>query len=160
AGYADVARDDTGGIPPGQAPEPRRSRRRTDLIDVVTGKLGPVVLVFGLYVMLFGHVSPGGGFQGGVVVASGIIFMALGSKNSSGTHLSGARNLARLEAAAFTALVAGAALGLFSGAGFFGNPWSHASPVVYIIVLNTIIGLKVGAGIGFMCVAMLGEVSQ
>lgn len=136
------------------------SYRRTELVDVVTGKLGPIVLMFGLYVMLFGHLSPGGGFQGGVVIASGIVFIALGSKTESSTRLQDARVLARIEAAGFLCLVLAALSGIPVGSGFFGHPLSAAgaSPVSYIIVLNAIIGLKVGAGIGFMSVAMLGRV--
>lgn len=134
--------------------------RRTELIDVVTGKLGPIVLIFGLYVMLFGHLSPGGGFQGGVVVASGIVFISLGSKTDRSTQLQKAGVLARLEAAGFLFLVFAALAGILGGHGFFGNPFAGtgASAGTYIVALNAIIGLKVGAGIGFMCVAMLGRV--
>jgi len=133
---------------------------RTELLDVVTGKLGPIVLIFGLYLMLFGHLSPGGGFQGGVVVASGIVFMALGSKTDSSTWLQEGRVLAKIEAAGFLFLILASLSGIPGGFGFFGNPLSatEASPVIYIIILNIIIGLKVGAGIGFMCIAMLGKV--
>lgn len=137
-----------------------RSRgHRTELIDVVTGKLGPVVLIFGLYVMMFGHMSPGGGFQGGVVVASGIVFLALGSRSGGRSRITEPGNLARIEAAGFLFLVLASLVGSFTGAGYFGNPLELAgiSPVVYIIALNAVIGLKVGAGISFMCVAMLGE---
>jgi len=134
--------------------------RRTELIDVVTGKLGPIVLIFGLYLMLFGHLSPGGGFQGGVVVASGIVFLALGSKTDSSTWLQETGALAKIEAAGFLFIVLASLSGIPGGFGFFGNPLSSsgASPVISIIVLNTIIGLKVGAGLGFMCIAMLGKV--
>jgi multicomponent Na+:H+ antiporter subunit B len=137
-----------------------RSRgHRTELIDVVTGKLGPVVLIFGLYVMMFGHMSPGGGFQGGVVVASGIVFLALGSRAGGRSRITEPGNLARIEAVGFLFLVIASLVGSFTGAGYFGNPLARAgiSPVVYIIALNAVIGLKVGAGISFMCVAMLGE---
>ncbi len=152
-GYADVALGG-GGLPP-----ERSKGQRTELIDVVTGKLGPVVLIFGLYVMMFGHMSPGGGFQGGVVVASGIVFLALGSKSGGRSRITEPGNLARIEALGFLLLVTASLVGSFTGDGYFGNPLEKAgvSPVVYIIVLNALIGLKVGAGIGFMCVAMLGE---
>lgn len=33
----------------------------------------PVLLIFGLYIMLNGHLGPGGGFSGGAVVGAGII---------------------------------------------------------------------------------------
>jgi multicomponent Na+:H+ antiporter subunit B len=40
-----------------------------------------LVLIFGLYIIMHGHVTPGGGFQGGAVVASGtaLIIVAFGS---------------------------------------------------------------------------------
>jgi multicomponent Na+:H+ antiporter subunit B len=144
----------------GSQPRLERSKgHRTELIDVVTGKLGPVVLIFGLYVMMFGHMSPGGGFQGGVVVASGIVFLALGSRAGGRSRITEPGNLARIEAVGFLFLVIASLVGSFTGAGYFGNPLARAgiSPVVYIIALNAVIGLKVGAGISFMCVAMLGE---
>lgn len=154
-GYADAAQ---GQVP--VAKPTRRVHRRTELIDAVTGKLGPVVLVFGLYVMLFGHVSPGGGFQGGVVVASGIVFLGMGSKGAGLSPLVGAGTLARIEAAGFLALLLAAGLGIVSGAGFFAPPLRGVSPVGYIVALNAVIGLKVGAGIGFLCIAMLGETER
>ena len=38
----------------------------------------PVVLVFGLYVLLNGHLGPGGGFSGGAVMGAGIILLSIG----------------------------------------------------------------------------------
>ena len=37
----------------------------------------PFIQLFGLYVVFHGHYSPGGGFQGGAVVAAGIILVRL-----------------------------------------------------------------------------------
>ena len=33
----------------------------------------PFIQLFGLYVIAHGHLSPGGGFQGGVVLGAGIL---------------------------------------------------------------------------------------
>lgn len=150
------------GLPASAAAEPARHlphTTRTELLEVVTGKLGPVVLVFGVYVMMYGHLSPGGGFQGGVVIASGIVFLALGSRVGASNSLTSPENLARIESAAFALLLLAASSGIISGSGFFGNPLAGVglTPVAFIITLNAIIGLKVGAGIGFMCIAMLGR---
>ena len=38
----------------------------------------PLACVYGAYVVLHGHLSPGGGFQGGVLVASAILLVFLG----------------------------------------------------------------------------------
>lgn len=137
---------------------------RTHLVEVVTGFLGPIVLIFGFYVMLYGHLSPGGGFQGGVVIASGIVFLAMGNRIESTTMLTRANVLARIEAIAFLLLLLAAISSMIFGGGFFDNPLLTLpgsppiqNPVGYIILLNAIIGLKVGAGIGFMCIAILGK---
>jgi multicomponent Na+:H+ antiporter subunit B len=141
---------------------PRRVARkqRTDLLEVVTGKLGPIVLVFGVYVMMYGHLSPGGGFQGGVVIASGIVFLALGNRVGATNRLTEPKILARIEALAFLLLVLASLSGIAFGGGFFDNPLQvfGVAPVGFIMILNAIIGLKVGAGIGFMCIAMMGRV--
>lgn len=144
----------------GTAPRRPARKQRTDLLEVVTGKLGPVVLVFGVYVMMYGHLSPGGGFQGGVVIASGIVFLALGNRIEASNRLTEPKVLARIEATAFLLLVAASLSGIVFGGGFFDNPFEPLgiAPVGFIMLLNAIIGLKVGAGIGFMCIAMMGKV--
>ncbi len=138
--------------------EKRRSHAlRTHLLEVVTGKIGPIVLLFGFYVMLYGHVSPGGGFQGGVIIASGIVFLALGNPQEGSSGISNPELLVRLESAAFLTLILVFFSGLLIGNGFFGNPLAHTQiPVGYIVILNAVIGMKVGTSLGFMCIAMMG----
>jgi len=43
-----------------------------------TDFLLPLACVYGAYVVLHGHLSPGGGFQGGVLIASAILLVFLG----------------------------------------------------------------------------------
>jgi len=47
------------------------------VIRTITRVLVPFIQLFGLYIIVHGPVSPGGGFQGGVVVGSSMILMAL-----------------------------------------------------------------------------------
>jgi multicomponent Na+:H+ antiporter subunit B len=49
--------------------------RSTLIIRTVARVLSPLVLTFGLYIILHGHLTPGGGFQGGAVVATGIALL-------------------------------------------------------------------------------------
>lgn len=42
--------------------------------------LFPLIMLFGAYVFLHGHLTPGGGFQGGAVVASAFLLLYLGSR--------------------------------------------------------------------------------
>ena len=47
------------------------------IVKVVCGRLVPFVQIFGLYVIMHGHSSPGGGFQGGVILASSFMLLVL-----------------------------------------------------------------------------------
>ncbi len=43
------------------------------ILQKCAGVLVPLILVFGIYIVLNGHLSPGGGFSGGAVLGSGLI---------------------------------------------------------------------------------------
>lgn len=47
------------------------------IIQTAVRMLIPFIQLFGLYVIVHGHYSPGGGFQGGVILGSSFIIMAL-----------------------------------------------------------------------------------
>ncbi len=52
-------------------------------LDVVTRAMVPLIQVFAFYIITHGHYSPGGGFQGGVMLAASIILLriALGEES-------------------------------------------------------------------------------
>lgn len=45
------------------------------IVRTVANQLILFILVFGLYVILHGHITPGGGFQGGAIIVSGVIML-------------------------------------------------------------------------------------
>ncbi len=47
------------------------------LIKIAVDILFPIIILFGFYIIIHGHLSPGGGFQGGVVIASAFLLMFL-----------------------------------------------------------------------------------
>jgi multicomponent Na+:H+ antiporter subunit B len=51
------------------------------IVKTITSAVFPFVMIYGLYVVAHGHLTPGGGFQGGAVVASSLamILVAYGS---------------------------------------------------------------------------------
>ncbi len=99
--------------------------------------------MYGIYLVLFGPVSPGGGFQGGVVLASGVILVLI-------TH--GSRKVKRLTEhvesfdtiGTFIILLFGIA-GILIGGSFFVNltPYRMTS----LVFLDIIVALKVFAGV-------------
>ena len=136
--------------------------RRTDMLDVVSRKLAPFVMLFGFYLITFGHATPGGGFQGGVVIASGVILLALGrgSKTTERRFPVDAVHLA--EAIALSGLLAVGATGLFLTGSFLGNfvkigTSGEIYPIGFIFILNVLFGVKVGAGISVICLKLFEE---
>jgi multicomponent Na+:H+ antiporter subunit B len=53
-------------------------RHETVMVRTVVRLLAPLVQLYALYVIFHGHYSPGGGFQGGVVLAASYILIGLG----------------------------------------------------------------------------------
>ena len=51
------------------------------IVKTITTVAFPFVMIYGLYIIAQGHLTPGGGFQGGAVVASGLamLLVAYGS---------------------------------------------------------------------------------
>jgi len=52
------------------------------ILSVGSRFLFPFILLFGAYIFLHGHLSPGGGFQGGAIVASGFLLIYLSCKRT------------------------------------------------------------------------------
>lgn len=63
----------------------REERREEELFDLsrdvivvqIVRLLLPFVLLFGIYVILNGHLSPGGGFSGGAIIGAGLILHSI-----------------------------------------------------------------------------------
>jgi len=116
---------------------------------VRTGKqvLLPIILTFGAYVIVNGHLSAGGGFQGGAIVASGVMLMLL---SKPGATLNVAA-LSILESTAGVIYVCIGILGLVFAGGFldarflprgqFGAFFSAGA----IPLISALLGVKVGA---------------
>ena len=54
-----------------------KSKRASLILRTGSHLLFPLILLFGAYVFVHGHLTPGGGFQGGAVIASGFLLMYL-----------------------------------------------------------------------------------
>ena len=58
--------------------EGRSIQRRSDGVAMICRMMGGLVLLFGVYVVLHAMTTPGGGFQGGAILASGALLVFLG----------------------------------------------------------------------------------
>lgn len=49
--------------------------RKSKVLISMSRFIYPYIIMYGVYVTLFGNLTPGGGFQGGVIVATGIMLI-------------------------------------------------------------------------------------
>lgn len=47
------------------------------IVKTLARLLMPFIMVYALYVVMHGHYSPGGGFQGGVILAAGFVLLVI-----------------------------------------------------------------------------------
>lgn len=61
-----------------------KTQTNSPIIEVAARGLAPVIQLIGIYVFFHGHYGPGGGFQGGVLLAAGVLLlrMTVGFENS------------------------------------------------------------------------------
>lgn len=50
---------------------------RDGIVTMTASVLVPIVILFGVYIILNGHLGPGGGFSGGAVIGAGLILYAI-----------------------------------------------------------------------------------
>ena len=49
----------------------------TLIVKTITDFVAAFIVVFGAYIVLYGHLTPGGGFAGGVIIACAFILVLL-----------------------------------------------------------------------------------
>ena len=72
-------RGETPNAPPGQL-SGRPIRPRSDAVSAITRLLAPLIALFGLTLAIHGMTTPGGGFQGGVVISAAVLMVFLGER--------------------------------------------------------------------------------
>lgn len=107
-----------------------------------------IIILYGIYIITHGHLTPGGGFGGGVIIALALLNVLLAyGREFTGRWLN-IQLLHGLEAASVTAFLVMGILGILMGSAFLANFISHGQ-LFHLIsagtipVLNIVIGIKV-----------------
>lgn len=151
--------------------------RMSKIVRTGAGLLYPFVIIFGLYVIMHGHLTPGGGFQGGAVVATAValVIVAYSYGDVKGmikkTVMKAQESIGLLLfiGAAIAALVAGGPFFynfLANSGQFFGmtvpsgpNPGELNSAGV-IPIMNVAVGIEVWGGLAIILLYMLSGISK
>ncbi len=129
----------------------RRRPPTEDAVAVLGSTLFAVTLLFSLYVILHGHLSPGGGFQGGALLGTAFLYVYLSSEELQLERLVPSRVLHPIEAGAAAGYVSIGLLAVMAGAAFLQNllPLGKTGEIPSagtLPILNGVIGIEVGAG--------------
>jgi multicomponent Na+:H+ antiporter subunit B len=135
---------------------PGRRVPETSLAVKVTGLLlvGPTVLI-GIYIVLHGHQTPGGGFQGGVILATGLLLTYLTADYLTLRRVGPTALIEAAEGAGTAGFVLIALGGLVFAGSFFEN-FMHIGTAGQLVTAGTIplsnlaVGLAVTGGFAFM----------
>jgi multicomponent Na+:H+ antiporter subunit B len=121
------------------------------IVKTITRLTVGLILLYGIYIVLHGHLSPGGGFAGGVIIALSFIHLMLAyGKDVAFKKLS--KNAASIfESTGALLFLLIAVLGFVGGYFFLnflpkGHPFKLFSAGI-IPLCNIAISLKVGAGL-------------
>ncbi len=118
-----------------------------------------LIFLFGVYIVTHGHLTPGGGFAGGVIIALSFIHLMLAfGKDAAFNRLSQAK-LSVIESLGGLLFLGVVLLGLLAGSYFFLNVIPHGRPFDLfssgiILICNIAIFLKVGAGLFVIFIAL------
>jgi energy-converting hydrogenase B subunit I len=122
----------------------------------------PIITIYGLYVIAHGHLTPGGGFQGGAIVASGLVLLAVAHGTDWIESKVKEHDLSVLESLGALGFIGLAFVGLIMGGAFFSNflvdtgmlfgeiPVNGAANINTggtLPLMNFAVGLKVIAGL-------------
>ena len=118
------------------------------MLRVGSRALFGIILMTGIYISIHGHLTPGGGFPGGTMIASSMLLLYLADDEFRAKI----KGFKMLESAAGSAYVIIGLLGLFIGAFFLENLLDNGVlgdlfsagmiPIIYVLI-----GLKVGSEI-------------
>lgn len=122
-------------------------RKASEILVTASTLLVPTIFMLGIYIFINGHLTPGGGFQGGAVIATGAVLMIMAKPDMKFNH----RLLAWIESVSGMGFVAIGVVGALLTLGFLSNRIlppgkfgqllsAGAIPLIYILI-----GLKVGS---------------
>lgn len=123
----------------------------TLIVKTITRLTVGLILLYGIYVVLHGHLTPGGGFAGGVIIALSFVHLMLAFGKDTALKKLSLPRASFIESMGAILFITIAVLGMLGGYFFLniygkGEPFSLFSAFMMIMV-NMAISFKVAAGL-------------
>lgn len=122
------------------------------LLYTIVKLMLPVIVVYGIFVILHGHVTPGGGFSGGAILGAALILYGLTFGQAASLKLFPESVSKRLESGGVLVFIGIGLFGLVLGGAFLTNagvfPLGEPGNIIsggMIPLLMIAIGIKVGS---------------
>ena len=126
-----------------------------EIVHTVARWLRGFLLTYGIYVALYGHITPGGGFEGGIIVACAFILPALAGGFAPGQADYKNRATSFLNSAGVLLFLALAVMGIWMAEGaFFQNFIRTSEEARFTLFSGGMIPLA-NIGIGLMVASSL-----
>lgn len=142
-----------------------RGKRKETIIKVSSKIVLPLSLLIGIFIILHGHLSPGGGFQGGVIIASAIIIYYLAYGMRETLNLFSIKRLENIEKISALAFIFIGLLGIIYGLPFFANVLNKgiagqlfSSGTIFF--MNFSVGFKVLSGVALLILVIISALRE
>lgn len=136
--------------------EPNRgSGGMSPIVKSMTRIVSTFIMLYGVSIVLYGHISPGGGFAGGIIIASAFILIVLAFGFEYASKFVTGATASAWDAGGALAFLSVGFLGYLGGQFF----WNFLRPIegnfalfkIYsagsMVLSNAAIGIKVGMGL-------------
>jgi multicomponent Na+:H+ antiporter subunit B len=151
--------------------------RMSKIVRTGASILYPFIVIFGLYVIMHGHLTPGGGFQGGAVIATGAALLLVAFSAGEISGMVRKSTLMGQETLGLLLFIGAGILGLIMGAPFFANVLANSGLLFgqavlpgpnpgelntagVLPIMNIAVGVEVWGGLAIVVMYLLSTIER
>lgn len=132
----------------------------TVIVRTISRLIFGLMFLFGIYIVIHGHLTPGGGFAGGTLIAASAVMLILAYGADFIRDRIGALDPKFMESVGGVILISVGIIGILMGIAFYGHvfPVGTAGDLFSasnLPLLNIAVGIEVATGIFVIFYAML-----
>jgi multicomponent Na+:H+ antiporter subunit B len=139
--------------------------KASDAVRITSLLLIAPIILFGIYIVTHGQISPGGGFQGGVILASAPLLLYLCAEYRAFRRVVSSHLVEVSEAIGAAGYIIVGAIGLAAGGLFLQNvlPLDQSGSITsggIVVLIDLAVGLEVAGGLSLAILVYLEELLE